>query len=181
MTRCLISAGLLCWMLSGCGTGGVGAPDSQNQPTQQGMPVKVEPQVVDANLSFGLRLLNVLDEQREKPNLFMSPLSASVALSMMLNGAGGETYAEMIRTLGYARSTPQEINQQSEALIQLLRTPDPEAKVDLANSLWVQENFTLRPEFVRALQSHYGAVAERLNFAGDPEGAANLINAWVKE
>ncbi len=181
MTRYFISVCLLGWALSGCGTGGVGAPSSQNQPIQQRTPVKVEPQIVDANLRFGLRLLNELDANRETPNLFFSPLSAGIALSMVLNGAGGETHTEIARTLGYTNLNQQTLNAENEGLIQLLRSPDPEATVDLANGLWVQNGLNLRLEFVRTLQSHFNAVAQTVEFGADPEGSATQINGWVKE
>ncbi len=181
MTKYWILAGVVCWVLCGCGTGGVGTPATQTLPTKQEKPVKVEPQVVDANLRFGLRLLNELDEVRETPNLFFSPLSAGIALSMALNGAGGETYTEIAQTLGYTSLNLGTINTENEALIRLLRSPDPEATVDLANGIWVQNGFTLRSEFTRALQSHYNAVAQTMDFVNNPEGTASQINGWVKE
>ncbi len=148
---------------------------------RQEKSVKLEPQVVDANLRFSLRLLHELDEARGTPNLFFSPLSAGIALSMMLNGAGGETYTEIAQTLGYENLDLQAINAENSALIRLLRSPDPEATVDLANGVWVQNGFELLPEFKHMLQRHYNAVAQNVDFKRHPADAAHQINSWVRK
>jgi serine protease inhibitor len=143
--------------------------------------VKIEPLYVEANLQFGFRLLHELDERREAPNLFFSPLSASLALTMVLNGARNETYRQMAHALGYGEQPVERINTENALLLHLLRSPDPKTETLVANSLWVQQGFSLLPSFLQACQKHYEAEVDSVDFMQDREGAAERINGWVKQ
>jgi serpin B len=136
---------------------------------------------VEANLQFGFRLLHELDERREAPNLFFSPLSASLALTMVLNGARNETYRQMAHALGYGDQPVERINTENALLLHLLRSPDPKTETLVANSLWVQQGFSLLPSFLQACQKHYEAEVDSVDFMQDREGAAERINGWVKQ
>jgi serine protease inhibitor len=171
-------------ILSGCGTSGVGPPPANQQGKKtapQETTVKIEPLYVEANLQFGFRLLHELDERREAPNLFFSPLSASLALTMVLNGARNETYRQMAHALGYGDQPVERINTENALLLHLLRSPDPKTETLVANSLWVQQGFSLLPSFLQACQKHYEAEVDSVDFIQDREGAAERINGWVKQ
>jgi hypothetical protein len=56
----------------------------------------------------------------ERPNVFLSPLSASMALGMTLNGAAGETFDAMRSTLGFEGLSQEEINRAYHDLVGLL-------------------------------------------------------------
>lgn len=171
-------------ILSGCGTSGVGPPPANQQGKKtapQETTVKIEPLYVEANLQFGFRLLHELDERREAPNLFFSPLSASLALTMVLNGARNETYRQMAHALGYGDQPVERINTENALLLHLLRSPDPKTETLVANSLWVQQGFSLLPSFLQACQKHYEAEVDSVDFMQDREGAAERINGWVKQ
>ena len=179
-----IGSVMLALMLGGCGTSGVG-PAPANPQGKKTVPqetkVKIEPQRVEANLQFGFRLLHQLDEQREAPNLFFSPLSASLALTMVLNGARGETYRQMADALGYGEQPIESINAENALLLHLLRSPDPQTETLVANSLWVQQGFSLLPSFMQACQKYYGAEVDSVDFVQNRDEAAERINSWVKQ
>jgi serpin B len=171
-------------MLGGCGTSGVSTPPQSQrggEPTPRGAKVKIDPQNVQANLQFGFQLLHALDKEREGANLFFSPLSASLALTMVMNGARGETYRQMAHALGYGEQPIETINAENALLLHLLRSPDPKTETLVANSLWVQQGFSLLPSFTQACQKHYEAEVDTVDFVGDREAAAQRINDWVKE
>lgn len=170
-------------VLSGCGTSGVGtgSPESGKETTQRRRPVDIKPQRVEAHLKFGFQLLQELDKRREQPNLFFSPMSASIALTMVLNGARGETYRQMAEALGYGKQKIDAINAENASLLYLLRSPAPKIETLIANSLWVQQDFSPLPSFIQACQKHYEAQVDTVNFVQNPAGAAQRINDWVKE
>ncbi len=175
-------AGML--ILGGCGTSGVGTQTpaqrgAQNRPRES--KVDISQNSVEANLRFGFQLLRELDARREQPNLFFSPLSASLALTMVLNGARHETYRQMANALGYGEQPIEAINAENTRLLQLLRSPDPKTETLIANSLWVQQGFSLMPSFVTACQKHYEAELDTVDFVGNREGAAQRINDWVNQ
>ncbi|HWH21464.1 MAG TPA: serpin family protein, partial [Solirubrobacterales bacterium] len=49
----------------------------------------------------------------------------------------------------------------------------------IANGLFVQSGFPLKPAFVGGLSDHFGAAPETVDFAHDPPGATAAINSWT--
>lgn len=60
---------------------------------------RAEQSAVDASNAFGLDLYRALAAESRGGNLFMSPYSVSVALTMAAEGAAGQTAEEMVRVL----------------------------------------------------------------------------------
>ncbi|MCP5061902.1 MAG: serpin family protein, partial [Ignavibacteriae bacterium] len=65
------------------------------------------------------------NEFEGEKNIFISPLSISMALGMTLNGANGSTYDAMQSTLELSSLSNQEINEAYKSLIELLTQIDP--------------------------------------------------------
>jgi serine protease inhibitor len=162
-------------VLSGCG--GDASPKPPQEATK---PVQITDEIRAANTQFALTMLQQLDDPNADDNLCFSPLSLSLALSMTLNGAEGETYDAIAKTLGYTEQKLDAVNAQARALSRLLKPDDKSITVHMANGLWVQQGFPLKPDFLRALLSYYETRTETVDFL-KPEAAANAINAWVKE
>src|SRR5215813_11130976 len=91
---------------------------------------KFDERLVAANNRFGFELFNQLQLKDQGKNVFYSPLSVALALSMAYNGAAGETKEAMRRTLKTEGLGLNELNEASAALINSLRSSDP--KVELA-------------------------------------------------
>ncbi len=138
-----------------------------------------EQQLVESSNTFGFELLKEVANQEGDKNIFISPLSVSMALGMALNGADGDTYEAMKQTLELAGLTEDEINKSYESLIELLRGLDPEVIFQIANSIWYKQGFIVKESFLDKCQQHFDAVAEELDF--DDPGAVDTINAWVNE
>jgi len=175
MRTILMLCGVAAALLSGCG--GDASPKPPQEATQ---PVQITDEARAANTQFALTMLQQLDDPASGDNLCFSPLSLALALSMMLNGAEGETYDAIAKTLGYTEQQLDAVNTQSRALSRLLKPDDKSITVHMANGLWVQQGFPLKPDFLRALLSYYETRTETVDFL-KPEAAANAINAWVKE
>src|SRR5690606_28578933 len=107
------------------------------------------------------------------------PLSASMALGMLLNGAAGDTYDEIRDMTGFAGMTLTEVNEAYHGLLELLVDLDPSVEVRLANSVWHREGFTLSPAFSDTVRERFEAELAGLDF--DSPDAAATINAWVEE
>jgi len=63
------------------------------------------PEVIAHANEFGVELFTKV-AQEENKNLMLSPLSASTALTMLLNGCEGGTYDQLKETLKYPESPP---------------------------------------------------------------------------
>lgn len=175
MRSILMLCGIVAALLSGCG--GDARPKPPQEATQ---PVQISAETHAANTQFALKMLQQLDDPNAGENLCFSPLSLALALSMTLNGADGETYDAIAKTLGYSEQTLETLNTQARALSRLLTPADKSITVHMANGLWVQQGFPVNPDFLRALLTHYDARTETVDFL-KPEATADTINAWVKE
>ena len=81
-----------------------------------------EQRVIGAANDFSFAHFRRLRAAQPDSNVFTSPLSASMALGMAMNGAAGTTYDEMRATLGFgASATETEIGESYKSLIALLR------------------------------------------------------------
>lgn len=133
--------------------------------------------IVEQGNDFGFQTYKMLANSQE--NMMISPVSIGMALEMTYNGATGETQeamAEALKIQGIDRKT---LNQNNQALLYLLRNADAKVTLDIANSLWLQKGFELKPDFIERVETHYLATLQSLNFS-DPKSAV-VINKWVAE
>ena len=100
-------------------------------------------------------------------NVVLSPYSAAVALSMLEEGAEGETKAEFDDVLGGCLYPAEDLGS-NDALT-----------VKSANSLWISDNFSIRNRYVGLLEKDYDAFVTVQNFA-DP-ATVKAINNWCSE
>jgi serine protease inhibitor len=140
-----------------------------------------EKNLIASDNEFGLKLFRQISSAQGDSNVFISPLSVSMALGMTLNGADGTTLEAMEQTLELSGLTLEEINQSYRHLIDLLTGLDPKVQFDIANSIWYKQPDFPAPEadFLQHCQQYFDALVTGLNFSL-PE-AAPTINAWVEE
>ena len=124
--------------------------------------------------TFGIGLLQRLASAQPADNVFISPVSIGVALAMVADGAAGSTRSGMLHTLGLASS---DVSGANAALIAALHA-NGDAKIGLANAIWLRSDIPPSPKYVSLLKTRYGAQTQAVDFAS-PQAAAT-INAWVK-
>lgn len=110
-------------------------------------------------------------------NALLSPLSASLVLAMTSNGARGETLEAMHRALRFEGFSPEMVNSYHQKLLANLPLLDPKTQLDIANSIWYRQGFSVLPAFLDINNKHYQATVEALDFA-QPD-ALDRINGWV--
>ena len=132
----------------------------------------------DAN-AFGIALLAEMAGRDERPNVVLSPLSASMALGMTMNGAAGETFQAMSTTLGFEGLSQAEINDAYRGLIELLTGLDRDVRFDIANAIWANEGIPFHQTFFDAVADAFDARTESSDFA-DP-ATLEAINGWASE
>jgi serpin B len=136
-----------------------------------------EVKLVGAANGFSFDLFRRLSASQKDSNVFASPLSASMALGMAMNGAAGSTYDQMRATLGFGAASDQEINESYKSLIALLRGLDPAVDVRVANSIWYSAGFPFHQSFLDAGKNWFDAEVASLDFRSPT--APTTINAWV--
>jgi serpin B len=161
-------------MLLLAGSSSMAQPERvQTRPLTSG-----ETGIVAAGSKFGYNLFRQVNQSDAGKNVFISPLSVSMALSMAMNGAKGATLDAMRTTLAVAGLTENEINSAYRSLIYLLRGIDPGVKFQIANSIWAREGFGVERPFADANNYYFDAEIRNLNFSDATAGPT--INNWVK-
>jgi serine protease inhibitor len=138
---------------------------------------KFDERVVAANNRFSFELFNQLQVKDKGKNIFYSPLSVALALSMTYNGASGETKEAMRRTLKIEGLNLDELNEASAALINSLRSSDPKIELAIANSLWARKDVKFKEDFLERNRQFFAAEVTSLDF--DAPSALTTINNWV--
>ncbi|HLO59179.1 MAG TPA: serpin family protein [Bacteroidales bacterium] len=134
--------------------------------------------IIEADNAFGLDLFTkVLKNDAESDNIFVSPTSVALALAMTYNGSAGDTRAAMETALHKQGFTDEEINNGYKSLIDALKSVDPKVILEIANSIWYKEGFTVLPDFININRQFYNAEVDSLDFS-DPS-SAGTINGWV--
>ncbi|MDH3205443.1 MAG: serpin family protein [Gemmatimonadota bacterium] len=139
----------------------------------------VERSVISASNAFGLDLMGRVSGEDPRLNVVLSPISASMALGMTLNGASSTTFDAMRSALGFGSLTQDQINDSYRELIDLLTDLDPAVRFDIANAIWANENVPFHAAFFEAVSAAFDARAESRDF-GDPATVV-AINDWVQE
>lgn len=168
---------LVSMMFFGCGDSGT-PPADGNYLEVRSLTAR-EQSLVDSNQEFGLNLLRAITATDSSGNIFISPLSVSLALGMTLNGASGQTYTAMQTTLELAGLSETDINQAYKSTMDLLMSIDPDVITKIANSIWIKEGFPVEDAFIDTNEFYFDAwIAER-NFS-DP-ATLEEINIWVAD
>jgi serpin B len=126
---------------------------------------------------FTFELLRQVNLDQRDSNVFISPLSASMALGMTLNGAAGATADEMRRTLGFGDASQRSINEGYRGLIGLLRGLDARTDMRVANAIFHRNDFPFEERFLETGRTWFDAEVQGLDFRA-PE-SVKTINDWV--
>lgn len=172
----LIVFSILFIYLTSC-TNSVTGPDLNGELPRE--LSKTEMELVENGQSFSFNMFKSTVLGDESENIFISPLSISLALGMTMNGARGETYNQMRETLAFQGLDMEEINSGYQTLIELLMNADPKVKMEIANSVWSRQDFPVEEEFTDNLEEYFNAEARELDF--DDPASADIINDWVSD
>jgi len=142
-------------------------------------PPAAEANLVAGNAAFAAELYAKIAPPTG--NLFFSPYSISLALSLAYAGSGGETAAEMARVL-HLPGDPAKAAQGFADLAGRLAALSPEdATLAVGNSLWYQQGIRLQDSYLRLARDSYHAQIQAVDFIHRPGAACDDINRWVGE
>ena len=150
-----------------------------NHILAQSSDEEIAHKLTKANNNFGFNLFLEIAKSEEKKNIFISPSSLAIALSMTYNGARGETQEAIAGTLNISDMNLTEVNRANRTLLGFLETLNQEVELSTANSLWLRQDFQFNSDFIYNNQQFYNAEVRQINFTS--EEAVPLVNNWVKE
>ena len=125
---------------------------------------------------FGLNLFHAL---YQKDQVFISPLSVSLALSMTAYGARGTTEQEMIATLGFGNATRDQVGDYYKKMIPALIDADDRTTFEVANSIWVKNQIRLKDDYCNGVKNYFSADVFSKDFSSS--GFIAEINNWCSD
>lgn len=129
---------------------------------------KYEEPTEGSRTGFALSFFKSVDKTA-KPgeNIVVSPYSAGVALSMVAEGAQGQTRVEFDNVLNGCIFRAEDLGSNDTVTVKS------------ANSVWVTDDFSIRNRYSALLEKDFDAFITTLNFA-DP-ATVKAINNWCSE
>lgn len=127
-------------------------------------PVAEPGSEIDYAMSF---IKSVVSVEDKNINLAVSPYSAGVALSMLAEGAQGQTRVEFDKALNDCLFKAEDLG------------GNDTITVNSVNSLWIDDDFSIRNRYVNLMQKDFDALATTLSFS-DPS-TVKAINDWCAE
>ena len=128
---------------------------------------------------FAFDLLKKTITASGETNVFVSPLSVSIALGMAWNGANGTTKTEIEAALKMSGMSATDINNYYRIMLSTLPSIDPTTKLSIANSLWYKTGFEVKPDFLKVNSDYFNAYIKQLDFS--QTWALDTINNWCSK
>ena len=143
---------------------------------------RAEQELVTGNNDFAFNLFRLAGPRKiwvEDPEkgIILSPISITYALGMLNNGAAGETLQQINKVLGF--NNADEVNAFCKKMLTEAPHLDKLTKVQIANNIYVNKDYTLNPVFVEKANDFYNAQPETCDFADSK--TVNIINQWASD
>ncbi len=151
-------------------------PDPDNTPNLRTLSA-IENQASKSSNDFAFNLFRNLPTEATN-NSFISPLSVSMALGMLLNGAEGDVRESILNTIDFKDFTAEEVNEGFRDLTSLLLSMDKKVNFGLANSVWYKEDLTVNGRFASVIENYYDGKIKGLDF--NNPASKDIINNWVE-
>jgi serine protease inhibitor len=166
--------------ISGCSDSNSGGSDEPHCTYPIQTLTRDQQVMTDSANHFAFKFLKTLNTTTEDPNYFVSPVSASLLLSMITNGAVGETKDEIKSVIGLSPYTQGDVNAFCRALVSNLLTTDKDVTVNIANSVWINKTYEIKQQFKDSVKNNYEAGLNVCDFSQN-DLTAKTINNWCSD
>ncbi|CAF5129717.1 unnamed protein product [Rotaria sp. Silwood1] len=130
---------------------------------------------------FDLKLYSTLSQNKKNENVFFSPASISLAMSMCAVGAQQETLHQMLKT--FEVSSRNQLIETAEQMMHIfsIANQDKQVQLKLANRLYAQKPYQLQEEYLKILQNAFKADIKLEDFENESAQVVQRINTWVEQ
>ena len=154
---------------------------SENEPTknEEFKPIQLTAEQkarVSQDNDFAFEFLNKTISTVDESNVFVSPLSLSIALGMLRNGAQGDTKTEIGTAIKLNALSDDAINSYYKIMQTSLPKMDSKTDLSIANSIWYKEGFSAKSDFLKTNTDYFNAYIKALDFS--KAWALDTINGW---
>ncbi|MCH5222274.1 MAG: hypothetical protein J1F05_08145 [Muribaculaceae bacterium] len=176
---------LIGFAVMSCSEGGAAGDPEEIEP-----PEVVEEEVVEFTesdnviagqmKSFNVEFFKAVNKvAKEDENVLVSPLSASILLSMLANATNQETSAEILDVLGCKDLNA--LNVLSHKYLTLLPEIDGTTTMCFANSVWYQKGYSLNTTFQKVLADYFDAETFSRQLQTNDPVVIKEVNDWVSD
>lgn len=150
--------------------------EDSSGPAERIVLTKSQQEVAAKGNDFAVSLLKESFRQNGASDLFLSPMSVTMLSSMIANGAEGETYAEIVKTLGMEGFSLDQVNDYYAKMTGALGKADPSSAFSLANSIWGAKDLPLKKSFKTVIEKTFDADAYTVDFSN--KSTLKKVNDW---
>ena len=148
--------------------------DHEKLPINHTLSLDQSISVSEANNRVAINLFKLLENDTQK-NIFFSPFSILTAMTMGYEGARGNTALEMEKALGISfDDDARRLGLQN--ITQSLTNETLDYELNVANALWVRDNFKVHPEYADIVNIHYDSIIDSFNAS-----SSDKINKWAND
>ncbi|CAF3576728.1 unnamed protein product [Rotaria socialis] len=147
---------------------------------------------------FGSKLFATIARENNSQNVFLSPASIALAMSMCTVGARHETLKQMLQV--FEVSSIKDLENSAHHVMQVFsnnrgkkpstiksatdlpEVPNPSlVTLRLVNCLYVQKGFTIRDDYLDLLKHSFYSAIDLEDFENNSAEAVEKINVWVEK
>ena len=129
--------------------------------------------------TFAFDYIDRINSESDK-DYVISPLSMQFLLGMLLDGAQGETAAQIAKVLGYGAGEVDAVNKYCLSMLQQLPVLDKKTKLNIANAIFLDDGWPLEKKFQRTVGEYFQAEVTNLDFSNG-EASLKAINGWCSK
>ncbi len=128
------------------------------------------------NNKFAFDLYQKLDHSK---NIFFSPYSIFSALSIVYEGADGETAKEIKNTLYLPEKSV--LRKSFKAVYNTINKKEKEYLLSTGNALWAQKDYAFLEDYINLVEEDYSARVTNLDFIKETELSRTTINEYIEK
>lgn len=132
----------------------------------------------EASNDFGFAFLR---ETSNSQNAFVSPISISMLMGLLYNGANSTSAEEIRKVMKY----PPTVHLGFKEILDVIKPPESlktskmDYSLEMANAILVDNIFNILPVFKDESRQYYEAAVESISFSLYPQEAVDSVNGWV--
>ena len=141
-----------------------------------------EEQILSTQNENALSVFRAFNANEQKDvNILISPLSLNTNLSMVANGASGETFGQLLKMTSESEDgeSINLLNSFNDKMRKSLPALDKTVKFYSVNSVWIDNEFPVLSTFVDNCSKYYGGTAKNVNLSSVT--AKDEINTWCSK
>lgn len=137
----------------------------------------VDKNFVGSNSEFALDLFNRLANKDSSSNIFISPISISIAMAMVYNGANGASRQDISEIFRFKNYDADSLNKAFKLLLTSMSGIDEMVELYTGNSIWLKDDLKINKDFTSLTENYYNATVNLADF--ESSDTVNKINDWA--